>query len=212
MSLTDPQILAFTLVAALMTVSPGADTFLVVRNALRGGRRDGFATTLGISSGLYFHALLSAVGVSAVLAHSATAFLVLKAAGAGYLAWLGMQSLRSALRRAAPVETRAAAAAGVPALRSFREGLLTNLLNPKVIVFYLALLPQFIAPGDAVLPKSLLLAAIHCALGIAWLGFVAWGVDRSRQFFLRPRLRRVMDAVCGTVLVGLGLRLALGQR
>ncbi|MND08053.1 LysE type translocator [compost metagenome] len=62
------------------------------------------------------------------------------------------------------------------------------------------------------LPKSLLLAAIHCALGIAWLGFVAWGVDRSRQFFLRPRLRRVMDAVCGTVLVGLGLRLALGQR
>lgn len=100
MSLLDPQVLAFTLVAALMTISPGADTLLVVRNSLRGGRRDGVLTTLGISSGLYFHALLSAVGVSAVLAHSAAAFLALKIAGAGYLAWLGIQSLRSSMRTA----------------------------------------------------------------------------------------------------------------
>jgi RhtB (resistance to homoserine/threonine) family protein len=212
MSLVDPQVLAFTLVAALMTISPGADTFLVVRNALRGGRLDGVMTTLGISSGLYFHALLSAIGVSALLAHSATAFLALKVAGAGYLAWLGIQSLRSAVRPAAGAEPRDVAAAHVPRSRSFREGLLTNLLNPKVIVFYLALLPQFISPGDAVLAKSLLLAAIHCVLGIAWLGFVAWAVDRSRHFFLRPRLRRWMDGLCGTVLVGLGLRLALEQR
>jgi threonine/homoserine/homoserine lactone efflux protein len=85
-------------------------------------------------------------------------------------------------------------------------------LNPKVIVFYLALLPQFLSPGDAVIPKSLLLAAIHCALGVAWLGFVAWGVDRSRQFFLRPRLRRFMDGLCGMVLVAFSVRLALEQR
>lgn len=100
----------------------------------------------------------------------------------------------------------------MPPSRSFREGLLTNLLNPKVIVFYLALLPQFISPGDSALPKSLLLAAIHCVLGIAWLGFVSWAVDRSRHFFLRPLLRRWMDGLCGTVLIGLGLRLALEQR
>jgi RhtB (resistance to homoserine/threonine) family protein len=212
MSLLGPQVLAFTLVAALMTISPGADTFLVVRNSLRGGRRDGILTTLGISSGLYFHALLSAVGVSAVLAHSAGAFLALKVAGAGYLAWLGIQSLRKATRAAPEAAPGAIAAARVPASRSFREGLLTNLLNPKVIVFYLALLPQFLSPGDAVLPKSLLLAAIHCLLGIAWLGSIAWAVDRSRQFFTRPLLRRWMDAVCGTVLIGLGLRLALEQR
>lgn len=196
-----------------MTISPGADTFLVVRNALRGGRRDGVMTVLGISSGLYFHALLSALGVSAVLAHSAGAFLALKVAGAAYLAWLGIQSLRAGLGRvpgSPPGEE--VAAAQVPRLQSFREGLLTNLLNPKVIVFYLALLPQFMDPGDPVLARSLLLAAIHCVEGILWLGFVAWAVDRSRRFFLRPSLRRWLDALCGTVLIALGLRLALEQR
>jgi RhtB (resistance to homoserine/threonine) family protein len=212
-SLLDPQVLAFTLVAALMTVAPGADTFLVVRNSLRGGRGDGWATVAGICSGLFAHALLSALGVSALLAHSATAFLLLKAAGAAYLAWLGIQSLRCAARGAADAASVAGVApARVPGARSFREGFLTNLLNPKVIVFYLALLPQFISPGDAVLAKSLLLTAIHFVEGILWLGFVAWGVDRSRRFFLRPLLRRWMDALCGTVLIALGVRLALEQR
>jgi RhtB (resistance to homoserine/threonine) family protein len=209
----DPQVLAFALVAALMTISPGADTFLVVRNTLRGGRSDGWTTVAGICSGLFVHALLSALGVSAILAHSATAFLVLKIAGAGYLAWLGIQSLRSAARGTTDLVPAAGMApARVPAARSFREGCLTNLLNPKVIVFYLALLPQFLSPGDAVLAKSLLLTAIHFVEGILWLGFVAWGVDRSRRFFLRPLLRRAMDALCGTVLVAFGLRLALAQR
>jgi RhtB (resistance to homoserine/threonine) family protein len=213
-SVLDPQLLAFALVAALLTVAPGPDTFLVVRNSLRGGRRDGVLTALGISSGLWFHALLSAVGVSAVLAHSPAAFLALKAGGAAYLAWLGLQSLRSALAFAAPAQEQAAAGTAPPVagVRSYREGLFTNLLNPKVIVFYLALLPQFISPGDAVVPKSLLLAAIHCTLGVAWFAFVSWGVDRSRQFFLRPGPRRFMDGLCGMVLVGFGLRLALAQR
>lgn len=213
MSLLDPQVLAFALVAAVMTISPGADTFLVVRNTLRGGRHDGWATVAGICSGLFAHALLSALGVSAVLAHSATAFLLLKVAGAAYLAWLGIQSLRSAARGAAGTEHAAVPAPGrVPVARAFREGILTNLLNPKVIVFYLALLPQFLRPGDAVLAKSLLLTAIHFVEGILWLGFVAWGVERSRRFFLRPSLKRGMDALCGTVLVALGARLAFAQR
>ena len=209
MNLVDPQVLAFTFVAALMTMVPGADTFLVVRNSLRGGRRDGWLTVAGICTGVFVHALLSALGVSAVIAHSATAFLVLKVAGACYLAWLGLQSLRRALRGTSAPPADSVAAARVPALRCFREGLLTNLLNPKVIVFYFALLPQFLAPGDAVLLKSMVLAAIHFVEGIVWLGFVAWAVDRSRRFFLRPALRRWMDAACGTILVAFGLRLAL---
>jgi RhtB (resistance to homoserine/threonine) family protein len=207
----DPQVLAFTLVAAVVTISPGADTLLVVRNALRGGRRDGILTALGIGSGLYFHAFLSAIGVSAILAHSAQAFLALKVAGAAYLAWLGLQSLRSAIRGAPAGQPADVAPAGVPAIRCFREGLLTNLLNPKVIVFYLALLPQFLSPGDPVLAKSLLLAAIHYAEGIVWLSVVAWAVDRSRRLFLRPALRRWMDSACGAILIGLGLKLALEQ-
>ena len=212
MTLFDPQVIAFTLVAALLTVSPGADTFLVVRNTLRGGREDGWATVAGICSGLFVHALLSALGVSALLAHSAAAFFALKIAGAFYLAWLGIQSLRAAARGRAGAEPAGVPAARVAPARSFREGFLTNLLNPKVIVFYLALLPQFLSPGDAVLAKSLLLTAIHFVQGILWLGFVAWGVDRSRHFFVRPALRRAMDALCGTILVALGVRLALGQR
>jgi threonine/homoserine/homoserine lactone efflux protein len=96
----------------------------------------------------------------------------------------------------------------VPAARCFREGLLTNLLNPKVIVFYLALLPQFLSPGDPALAKSLLLAAVHFSETLAWLSVVAWAVDRSRRFFLRPALRRWMDSLCGAILVALGAKLA----
>lgn len=204
----DSQVLAFTLVAAIMTMTPGADTLLVVRNVLRGGRRDGFATMMGICSGLYVHALLSALGVSMILMHSATAFLVLKIAGACYLVWLGIQSLRAAGRTPAAVPAPGAEGTGVPALQSFREGFLTNLLNPKVIVFYLALLPQFIGPADPVLQKSLLLAVIHFAEGILWFTMVSVLVDRSRQFFVKPRQRRLIDAACGTLLVALGFRLA----
>jgi RhtB (resistance to homoserine/threonine) family protein len=205
----DPQVLAFTLVAAVMTMTPGADTLLVVRNVLRGGRRDGFVTMFGICSGLYAHALLSALGVSVILMHSATAFTVLKVAGACYLVWLGIQSLRSAGRAAAAPD---AGAARIPALQNFREGFLTNLLNPKVIVFYLALLPQFIGPDDAVLQKSLLLAVIHFVEGILWFTVVSILVDRSRQFFMKPRQRQLIDAACGTILVALGFRLAWQQR
>jgi len=208
----DSQVLAFTLVAAVMTAVPGADTMLVVRNVLRGGRRDGFFTSIGICSGLYVHALLSALGISVILMHSATAFTVLKTAGACYLAWLGFNSLRSAARGRSGEASAAVARATVTPARCFREGFLTNILNPKVIAFYLALLPQFIGPADPVLLKSLVLAAIHFVEGIAWFVIVAWIVDRSRRFFMQPDMRRWLDGICGTILIGLGLRLAMQER
>ncbi len=212
MSVFDSQVLAFAIVAAVMTMLPGADTLLVVRNSLRGGRRDGFLTVAGICSGLFVHAILSALGLSLILAHSAAAFMALKFAGACYLALLGFQSIRRGLRGAAAEPPGAEVSPSVPGLRCFTEGFLTNLLNPKVVVFYLALLPQFISPDDAVLAKSLLLAAVHFVEGILWLGGVAYLVDRSRRFFLRPVLRRWMDAVCGALLIALGIRLALQHR
>lgn len=208
----DSQVIAFTIVAAALTVAPGADTMLVVRNVLRGGRRDGLFSMAGICTGLYVHALLSALGVSIILMHSAPAFMVLKIAGACYLVWLGIQSLRSAARGSGSQPAEFIAKTSVTPARCFREGFLTNVLNPKVAVFYLALLPQFIGPTDPVFLKSLLLTAIHFVQGVLWLGFVAWAVDRSRRFFVRPVMRRWLDAACGTLLIGLGLRLAMQRQ
>ena len=208
----DEQVIAFAIVALAMTMAPGADTMLVVRNSLRGGRRDGYFTVAGICSGLYIHALLSALGISVILMHSASAFAIMKIAGAAYLVWLGFNSMRSAARGAQAQATAAVAMTRVTPVRCYREGLLTNVLNPKVIVFYLALLPQFIGPSDPVLLKSLLLTVIHFIEGILWLGFVAYIVDRSRQFFMKQNMRRWLDAICGTLLIGLGVRLAMEQQ
>ena len=205
----DPQVIAFAVVAMAMTMVPGADTMLVVRNVLRGGRRDGWFTVAGICSGLYVHALLSALGISVILMQSASAFTIMKIAGAAYLVWLGFNSLRSSARGARPQAADSVTRARATPARCYREGFLTNVLNPKVIVFYLALLPQFIGPADPVFLKSLLLTVIHFVEGMLWLGFVAYLVDRSRQFFMKANMRRWLDAICGTLLVGLGVRLAM---
>ncbi len=211
MGLIDSQVLAFTVVAAALTITPGADTMLVVRNVLQGGRAHGMVTTVGICSGLLVHATLSAVGLSVLLLHSATAFHVVKIGGAAYLAWLGWQSLRGALRSTRPAGDEASAAP-VGLRRRLLEGFLCNVLNPKVAVFYLALLPQFIGPTDPVLAKALLLAGIHYAEGIVWLIGVSLVVDRARRFVLQARVRCWLDALCGAALLGLGARLALERR
>jgi threonine/homoserine/homoserine lactone efflux protein len=199
--------IAFVIAAALLTLSPGPDTALVLRNTLRGGRGDGWRTTLGICSGLVVHATLSSAGLSVILVRSAAAFVGVKLLGASYLVVLGIQSLRAAARGMTPVP--AAAAVGV---RPFREGLLTNLLNPKVAVFYLAFLPQFIARGDPVLATSLLLASIHIAMGLVWLSVVAAAVDQARRLVTSGGVQRWLEGACGAVLVGLGVRLALADR
>ncbi|HKB24126.1 MAG TPA: LysE family translocator [Methylomirabilota bacterium] len=207
----DPQLLVFVGVATLLTVTPGPDTMLVMRNVLARGRRAGLLTTAGISAGIFVHATLSALGVSLILARSALAFEVVKLAGAGYLIVLGAQSLLR-LRRpdAAAVPDGPAPAGG--GSRSLVEGLLTNLLNPKVAIFYLSFLPQFIRVTDAVLTKSLLLAAIHVGMGVVWLLSVSVFVGALRGLLERRRVRRMLEGVTAAVLVGLGVRLALERR
>lgn len=210
----DSQVMAFTLIVAALTLSPGPDTMLVIRNVLRGGRRDGVVTTFGICTGLFVHATLSALGVSMILMHSATAFHMVKLAGACYLVWLGVQSLYGAVRTPHdPGGTEASVTTGVVSPRQcFLEGLLTNVLNPKVAVFYLAFLPQFIGPTDPVLAKSLLLAGIHYTESIVWLMALSSMLHHTRRFILRTAVRRWLDGLCGAVLVGLGARLAMEQR
>jgi threonine/homoserine/homoserine lactone efflux protein len=210
----DPRLYAFIGVAAILTVLPGADMALVTRNVLAVGRRRTMLTIIGICLGCVLHATASALGLSAILATSATAFNVVKTVGAAYLVWIGYQAIREAGRPAHAQEATAAprdtAASG--ALGPFLQGFLTNILNPKVAVFYLTFLPQFIGPGESVLRRSLLLASIHIGLGFVWLTGYAWFVDRLGAVLTRPHIKTWMERVTGGLLIALGARLAWERR
>jgi threonine/homoserine/homoserine lactone efflux protein len=204
--------LLFLGVIALLTVTPGADMAMVSRSVFMGGRRAAFGTTLGIAAGCMAWAIASAAGVAAVLAASETAYDTLRLVGAAYLVWLGVQSLVAARRGYGeePLAASAGARAHGGRLASpFRHGLLTNLFNPKIALFYTTFLPQFIGPGDPVLLLSVAMAGVHIALGILWLSAYAWLLDRAIETFRSSRLRRALDALTGAVLVGLGVRVAL---
>jgi threonine/homoserine/homoserine lactone efflux protein len=204
----DSRLVAFIGVAAVLTVLPGADMALVTRNVLALGRRRAMLTVLGICSGCIIHATASALGVSAILATSATAYNVLKTVGAAYLVWVGVQSIRAA-RRPAAVPASVPERAG---LGPFIQGFLTNILNPKVAVFYLTFLPQFISPGEPVLRRSLFLAAVHITMGLIWLTIYAWFIDRLGVVLTRPRVKAWLEGVTGGVLISLGARLAWERR
>lgn len=214
-SAMDAELWAFLLVATLLAVTPGADTLLVVRNVLGRGRQAGLATIGGIAGGCFVHAVLSAVGVSLILVRSAEAFQLLKWGGAAYLIVLGVQSIRGWWRTddpgpAAPPGRSDPSRAG--RLRSFAEGLLTNVLNPKVGLFYLAFLPQFIRPGDAVFARSLLLGALHVGIGVVWLSLLSLSVARIRPLVESRLWRARLEGASGAVLIALGIRLAAERR
>jgi threonine/homoserine/homoserine lactone efflux protein len=209
--------LLFLGVITLLTITPGADMAMVSRSVFLGGRPAAFATTLGIGAGCLVWAVASAAGVAAVLAASETAYDALRLVGAAYLVWLGVQSLLAAAARGgrAPRAQGLTPGGGLtppgPAgslRRPFRQGLLTNLFNPKIALFYTTFLPQFIRPGDPVLLLSIAMAGVHIALGIVWLSAYAWLLDRAVDAFRGSRVRRTLDAVTGTVLVALGIRVA----
>jgi threonine/homoserine/homoserine lactone efflux protein len=202
----DSRLIAFIGVAALLTIAPGPDMALVLRNALRGGRPTVVPTAAGIATGCVTWGAASSLGVAALLAASAQLYQALKLAGAAYLIFLGLMALRAAIRgdpseagAGDPIRSRAGA---------YRQGLLTNLLNPKVGVFYATFLPQFIAPGQPVFATSVALACIHAGMGLVWLTLYGYGASRLADVISRGRIRRGIEAATGTVLVAFGLKLA----
>jgi threonine/homoserine/homoserine lactone efflux protein len=218
------SLLAFVPVALLLTLIPGADTALVTRNALALGLRGARWTILGILTGCLIHATASALGLSAILATSARAYETVKLVGAAYLVWIGVQSIRHARSdggyrsldfarddRGRHPE-RAQRVEGSAPDHPFMQGFLTNILNPKVALFYLTFLPQFIPVGAPVLRTSLLLAMIHNALGFAWLSLYARFVDRLRAALTRSVVKEWLERVTGGALVALGARLAWDRR
>jgi threonine/homoserine/homoserine lactone efflux protein len=201
------QLAAFVGVSIVVIATPGQDTALTIRNTLLGARRSGVFTAAGVSAGQACWTLAASAGLSALLSASEPAFLALRLAGAAYLVFLGLQALVGALRGR---EARLPGGVGAPRLapaRAFRQGLVSNLGNPKMAVFFVSLLPQF---GHSFVALAAL-GLLFCALTFTWLTAYATAVGRAGDFLRRPRIRRALEAVTGAVLVALGLRLAAEQ-
>ncbi len=199
----------YLIAITLLTITPGVDTMLVIRNTARGGWRDGAVSSLGICSALFLHATISAVGISVILLQAAWAFSLLKMAGAGYLVWLGLSSWRKVLKQET-FEISDGTVRGDRFLvrRSLREGFLSNILNPKTAIFYMAFLPQFINPAQSALIQSLFLAGLHFIIAMIWQCLLALMVKQLKIWLQRPRVSQVFDGVTGTVMIALGLRVA----
>ena len=205
---------AFLGVSVLVIVTPGQDTALTIRNTLVGGRAGGIATAAGVATGQATWTVATSAGLAALLVASATVFSVLKWAGAAYLIFLGLQALRSSVFRPprSRQSARSLARGGGSGWGSYRQGVLSNLGNPKMVVFFSSLLPQFVAPGQATFRSLLLLGLIFCSMTFIWLTFYAVVVARVGDFLRRDRIRRALESATGLVLIGLGLRLATERR
>jgi threonine/homoserine/homoserine lactone efflux protein len=187
--------------AVVVIVTPGPDTALTIRNTLAGGRRNGVRTAFGVASGQAVWTLAASAGVAAIVAASQPLFVALRVAGAAYLVWLGLHALRAAVRGRTHESPARATAHG------YRQGLLSNLGNPKMAVFFTSLLPQF-GGGFAVLA---LLGLVFCAMTFLWLACYAMALAKMGDLLRRTPVRRALDAVTGAVLIALGARLATEQ-
>lgn len=208
------SVASFALVAGLLTIIPGMDTALVLRSAVLHGSRHAFATALGIASGALVWGVGAAVGVSALLTTSTLAYAILKIVGAAYMVWLGFRLLLNALRaRSGDLEAEHARDVAPPesAWRAMRRGALTNLVNPKIGAFYVAVLPQFIPEDASPLATGLLLALVHDIEGMLWFTLLIIGAKRVRVLLRRRSARRTVDATTGAVLVGFGVKLGLSR-
>jgi threonine/homoserine/homoserine lactone efflux protein len=200
---------AFLLACMALNLTPGLDTFYILTRSGREGHAVGLAAALGINAGCIVHSTAAVLGISAILMTSAIAFSVLKYLGAAYLVWIGLRMLLSRAAARQPTVTR-----GLGLAAAFRQGMLTNVLNPKVALFYLAFLPQFVSMHAAHPQLGLMLLGLSfIGTGMTWSTVLALLGGRIHRLLLaKPKLGQWMDRLCGTVLLGFGVKLALQQR
>ena len=207
-------LVAFLGIATLVIVTPGPDTALTIRNTLGGGRPGGLGTALGVATGQAVWTVAASAGLAALLVASTSAFAVLRLAGAAYLGWLGAQALWAAVRspRAKAAAADPGRSRGLAPSAAFRQGVLSNLANPKMAVFFTSLLPQFAPGGGASFSALLALGLLFCAMTLGWLAAYAAVVARAGDVLRRLGVRRALEAVTGFALLALGARLALERR
>lgn len=206
------QSVPFLLFVIVLTITPGPDTALGLRNSLRGGSAAMWWTGLGCCAGLLVHAAISVIGLSALLAASAAAYLTVKLAGAAYLLWLGANTLWKSRHGARPDPNESLGAslgnADLSRRAAFRQGLVSNLLNPKIILLFLTLLPQFISRGEPRVATSIVLTLVFLAVALVWWRITSWLVGALRRLLTRDRVRLTLERTSGCVLIALGLRVA----
>lgn len=201
---------AFLIAITILTLTPGVDTALVIKNTTRSGVKDGCVTSFGICAGLFIHAAFSAIGISAILLQSAQLFMVVKWIGALYLIWLGISSLKATFSGVKGLDIKMTdGSRSFSPRRSLREGFLSNVLNPKTAVFYLAFLPQFINPEHSPFLQSLLMAGIHFVIAMVWQSGVAMAVTSAQKLMKSSAMLTWMEGVTGSVLIALGIKLMM---
>lgn len=202
-------LLAFLGISILVIVTPGPDTAVTIRNTLLGGRAGGIATAAGVATGQAIWALATSAGIVALLVACEPLFLAVKYAGAAYLVWLGLQSLRAAFRPSmSPGAVEMPAARPLAPRTAFGQGVVSDLGNPKMAAFFTSLLPQFVPSGDASFASLAALGLLFSLMTLLWLTGYALAITRIGDVLRRPAIRRTLDGITGAALIGLGLKLA----
>jgi threonine/homoserine/homoserine lactone efflux protein len=201
--------LAFLGISAIVIVTPGQDTALTIRNTLLGGRRAGISTAAGVAAGQAIWTVGASLGLTAVLVASETAFAAIRLAGAAYLVYLGARSIWLAITGGrAGTGAGAGVRPGLAASAALRQGVISNLGNPKMVIFFSSLLPQFVPASSSPLVRMVALGLVFVSMTFGWLTLYAAVVDRASGFLTRGRIRRAFDAITGAILVLFGARLA----
>ena len=203
------QFISFTLVTALLVMSPGPNGVLIAKTVPTSGRAAGFANVAGFVTAFYLHGTLSILGISVILVQSAQLFMMVKIAGAAYLCWVGFKALREAWRGVKTVAEVAPAKRRRTLLVAYGEGFLTNALNPKVSIFYLAAFPQFIPVGDGAIASAFMLVCVHASINIIWFSTMIILLSRLTGMARNGSFQRALKAVTGSVFIAFGIKLAM---
>lgn len=202
------MVLSFILVTSLLVMSPGPNGVLIAKTVPTSGRAAAFVNIGGFVTAFFLHGTLSILGISVLLVHSADAFFIFKMMGAAYLFWIGLKALRDALSGKALAAGVAPAKRKRTLVRAYGEGFLTNALNPKVSMFYLAAFPQFIPVGDGAMAAAFSLVAIHAAINMVWFGSMILLLSRMTRAAGNPAFQRWLKGATGLIFMGFGLKLA----